>query len=128
MGEKSERKRQKRGKQVQAQAVWIGNRVATTAGTHCGRFGEASGRYWESIAVPVDASFEALAGQLGDVDRRWLRACGMKKSPRETSAKTHPTSLKNKRSSLFLQPLKMGKLFLAGSRLFHSQSFFCSSE
>ncbi|WP_231574560.1 hypothetical protein [Delftia sp. ZNC0008] len=102
--------------------------MATTAGTHCGRFGEASGRYWESVAAPVHASFEALIGQLSDVDRQWPRACGKKKSPRKTSAKTCPTSLKNKRSSLFLQAMKTGQLFLPRSRLFHSQGFFCSSE
>ncbi|WP_141832227.1 hypothetical protein [Delftia sp. HK171] len=102
--------------------------VATKAGTHCGRFGEASGRYWESRPAPACTSFSACIGQLSDVGRQWLRACSMKHAGGKTSAKMPRTALKNKRSSLFLQPLKMRQLFLAGSRLFHSQTVFCSAE
>ncbi|QQB53115.1 hypothetical protein I6H54_12990 [Delftia acidovorans] len=102
--------------------------VATTAGTHCGRFGEASGRYWESRPAPACTSFSACIGQLSDVGRQWLRACSMKHAGIKTSAKTQRTSLKNKRSSLFLQAMKMEQLFLPRSRLFHSQTVFCSAE
>ncbi|WP_336693604.1 hypothetical protein [Delftia acidovorans] len=102
--------------------------VAATAGTHCGRFGEASGRYWESRAAPACTFFSACIAQLNDVGRQWLRACVMKHAGRKTSAKTQRTARKNKRSSLFLQSLKMWQLFLAGTRLFHSQTVFCSAE
>nr|WP_280190777.1 hypothetical protein [Delftia sp. PS-11] len=42
--------------------------------------------------------------------------------------KNATTSVKNKRSSLFLQALKSGQLFLAIGLFFRSQAGFCCSE
>jgi hypothetical protein len=102
--------------------------VAATAAIHCGRFGEVSGRDWESMSMPAPAFFRRLIPQLGEIGNR-CRHAGCTMAPLNAMfTKIAETAVKNKRSSLFLQHQKKAQLFLPKCRLFQSQKVFCSSE